>query len=174
MNEPNWEKVDPVTVDFILAQGEKYLATQWASTLAADQRALTASSVFGALGTALIAVSFTYWIDKNDAEWEVFVCGVLTGAIMIVGSLICLYSGRPRDFYSVGAQPKEWYEAAYSPLPPAKGVEAQNYQYYIEKNNAVLIDNANTLQVGLYLAAASPLIGLLVWAILAFLLLNCI
>lgn len=159
----SWDGVPDETIDFVLSQGEKYLATQVAMSLAADQRATTVASVFAALGAAIFASAIAYWTETGD--FPLLFGGLVSGLLAVAGALGCLFAARPINVYAPGAEPRAWYQALTEPLPHSKGVEAENYQAAIDDNDRVMSANSKIFQCSALVAAASPAVGVLTWGI---------
>ncbi len=149
----------------VLYQGELYLQAQFASALASDQRAMTTAAFFASVAAAITAGVIAYW-DKS-AEVSILVAGLSGAALMAVGACICLWAAKPVDFYFPGTHPACWEGVLHRPLNEVLWGEAQNYQDNIEKNAAFLEKNGKLLYRGAMLAAASPLIAIAIWLLLA-------
>ena len=62
----DWNGVSEEMARQIFQQGETYMQAQLAIAVAADQRAITAASIFAATAVAVLGVTLAYWATKPD------------------------------------------------------------------------------------------------------------
>lgn len=163
---PSWDNIPEDTARVILHQAETFMASQLQVALAADQRAVTAASVFIALATAILAATLAYWAGTNDLP--ILIGGILTTALLCISAFAGFWAARPILFYFPGNHPANWWRCATYALSLSIGGELENYQERIQHNEGCLQANARILSRGARLAAAAPLVGLVGWAATSF------
>jgi len=171
MTVPNapesWKDVDAKTIDFVFSQAEKILNAQFQSALSSDQRASSAASVFVGFSGVAIAAAVAFWSKAN--LFQDLGGGLACGLMLLITSGFCFYAARPIDFEATGNQPENWYQCLGTPLSEAKGVEIENYQDSIEKNDIALGEAAKNLVWGYKFAFAAPVVGAMAyWVISTF------
>lgn len=162
----DWSDVPEEMARQIMTQGETYMQAQLQVALASDQRAITAASIFAAIGTAVIAAALGYWSSEGDVA--ILVAGVLAGLCTFAGCASCLWAARAVKFYSPGNHPSQWFDGRHGSLAVMMGGEAENYQGCIQKNEERLAANARSLDRGFRLVLLAPLLALASWALLTF------
>lgn len=166
MQAIDWSLVKPDVIDFVFYQAEKYLDAQFQSGLAADSRAITATSIFVGLAAASSAGAGSLLLGGNDAG-AYYAIGVLALGFGIA-SFLCFRAAEPVDFYPSGNQPKQWAHVTQEDLYTAKGGEIENYQEMISDNETAIDLSAKRLRNGVRTALASPLVALLTFALITF------
>lgn len=166
MQKVDWSSVEPDVIDFVFYQSEKYLDAQFQSGVAADSRAITATSIFVGLAAASSAGAGSLIISSQQAS------AYLAAAFLAVGfsiaAFLCFRAAEPVDFYPAGNQPKQWIPVLGESLYVAKGGEIENYQEMISDNELALDRSARRLRRGVLAALASPAIALLIFANITF------
>lgn len=162
----DWAKVQPEVTDFIFAQAERYLDSQLQIGLAADSRAITASSIL--VGVAAAALTGAAGLFLTNQPAAAYTAAFVLGAGMSVAAYLCYRAASPIEFYPPGNHPRQWYGSVGEPLAESKGVEAQNYQEMIDANTTAIQGAAEHLKNGVLVAIASPAAALMTFAIATF------
>ena len=157
----SWEGVSEKTVRQILSEAESFMAAQLQVALATDQRAITAASIFSAFSTAVVGAAIAYWAQSEDTPLVTAL--MVAGVLLTAAAFCCFWAARPINFYFPGNHPASWWNCRTSPLVPALGGEAENYQTRIEHNERCLQANARAFNRRMRLAGAAPLVAIVVW-----------
>jgi hypothetical protein len=166
MTEENgieWASVSPEMARQILDQAETFMQAQLQAGIAADQRAITAASIFAAVSSALIGGSLAYWSAGDAPETSMVAAGLVSGITMSLAAYGCFFSASPSAFYYPGNQPENWWEVVGDDLTVAIGGECENYQSHIKKNELLLEKNACIFKWSMGAALAAPILALFTW-----------
>jgi hypothetical protein len=145
----------------ILRQGELYLDGQSRLALAADQRALSAASIFSGFAAVVLATTLAYW--EQTGSLDLLLAGLMTMGLMLIGAFSSMGAAWPVGFALPGNEPKQWWPLRNEPLNTNLGGETENYQKLIDMNFSILVTNARWLKVGLAFGVTAPLFGALTW-----------
>lgn len=154
----DWSGVEPEVTDFVFLQAERYLESQLQSGLAADSRAITASSILVGLATAALTGAAGLILSNGSAT--AYLSAFVLGLGFSLAACMCFLAGKPINFFPPGNHPKQWYGALFEPLNNSKGAEIENYQEMIIDNETALDDSAKWLSRGIKVAILSPLAAL--------------
>lgn len=157
----NWAAA-PGTVSHVHEQASRYLQSQLSTATAADQRAITAASIFVATAVAIVG------IGANSQEWPAQIAGALAAASMVVASAFCALAARPRDFYFVGNEPTSWWASEHNDLEESLANEVQVFQEMIDDNAKALSASGRLMRYGMVCALCAPLLGVAAWAVATF------
>jgi len=149
----------------ILSQGQTFLASQLQTSLAADQRAMTAASIFIGFAGAILAATIAYWEVVKDSTG--LVAGLIGVAGFVLASFCAFFSARPVSFYFPGSNPREWWSVKDQPLSEVMGGESENFQESIDHNAQVIDSNAKWLSAAMWVAVLTPVLAATFW-ILSF------
>ena len=146
----------PDQLDEIIRLAEARLAAQLTLGLAADQRAMTMTSVFAAIAAALIGL---FAVLRSDATLDLTSLALLITGFGIATGLAA-WSARPVDWEIPGNEPKAWLYDIRSGdnLHNGKAAMAGHYDEMIGCNAVHITANAKTMR----LAFAAILVTLLV------------
>jgi hypothetical protein len=159
----DWSKADLEMAKLILKQGEIHLDCQLRISLAADQRAMVTGGILAAFAASVIAASLNTWGATHNPDLLVLQLGLAVA--LLFGAVYSVRAARPVPFCHAGSEPLKWWDFRESEnLAQAIGGEAENYQFRIETNNAILKRNAKRFARGLHLALASPIIAVATWS----------
>ncbi len=163
-----WSSIEEPVAREILRQGEIFLNAQLTVALAADQRATSLVGILITAATGLFGVAGVFFTASSPRPALAFGF-VSAGAVMLTAVLFFVLSLAPTRFKLVGNNPRAWWKPRLlsAPLVVAIGGEGINYQNRIQFNNQVLRRNARHLRTGLWIASASPIVGLGAWALVA-------
>lgn len=161
----SWDGVSEEMARQILHQSETFMQAQMDAALAADQRAVTAASIFVAVASAVVAGTFAHWAEKG--ELAVLSAGLIATLCLSLGAYFCFWSARPILFYFPGNHPEQWWPCRTENLAVAIGGETENYQVRIEHNEACLAANGAAVMRGVYAAMAAPLLAAVAWGLVS-------
>ena len=150
---------EPMARD-ILAQGETFLHAQMQSALASDQRATTMAGLLITISTATFAGVVALW---ERLESDALAAGFTSAAVLLLAAVAAAWAARPIDFWFPGSRPEDWYEGRLCKPADMLGGEAENVQFRIDENEALMSGNQTALRLSFVLALLSPLAGLAVW-----------
>ncbi len=162
----DWSGALEPVARLIFEQGGKYLLAQTQMALAADQRALTVSTLLVGFATALYAASVGYWTTSVAGDIALPLSGLIAGTVMLAGAAMCGYSARPGNFYSAGNEPENWWDWTALSVSELLGIESENYNEHIADNADLLDANAIWLEKGLALSSLAPVAGLISWIVI--------
>ena len=149
----------------VLKQGELRLSAQLQLALAADQRAVTSAAILVAVASAAMGFAGEQASDTNtDVPFAVAL--LIAGVSLLVSAGFCVRVAWPVKFALAGAVPENWWTdgVAAKPLEVCLLKESNNYSGRINDNRVIINRNAALLRKGMYLACASPVIGLVSWS----------
>lgn len=158
---PDWKNADPEVTRFVFGQADKYLSTQFAAGIAADQRATSAAATFSGFSGVIFAASLGYYAVRP--ELPILLAGLTTGLAFVAAAACSFYSARPVDFNYPGDEPEKWHGCLTDPLPESIGVEAENYSAGITENAGILGSNAKWLAAAFWAAAVAPVAGIVAY-----------
>lgn len=161
----NWNDVAEDMARHIAQQGEMFLQAQLQISLASDQRAVTAASVFATFATAVLGVTLAYW----DTDIPLMLAGLTASAAMGTGAMLGFWSARPITVYVPGNHPEQWWSCRDAGMAEALGMESENYQNRIEHNARCLESNGKIFFRGMVVAVSAPLSAFAVWGGAAYL-----
>jgi hypothetical protein len=157
----DWSEVSMEAATTILRQGELYLDGQSRLALAADQRALSAASVFSGFAGVVLAATLGYWAETHRID--LLAAGFVMTGMMLAGAFSCMVAAWPVAFALPGNEPKQWWAVRTKPLNMVIGGETENYQTLIDINISILTKNARWLKFGLAFGVSAPFGGALAW-----------
>lgn len=163
----SWEGVSEDMARQILQQAETYLTAQWQAAIAADQRAVTAASIFVTTATAASGGAIAYWTTEKP-DLHVVIAGLLAGGLLVAAAIFCFWSARPVPFNAPGNEPAEWWPHREGNITECIGGETENLQKHIESNNKVLARRGRTFERGFKLALCAPLLAVGYWLLATF------
>jgi hypothetical protein len=157
----DWSAVSVESAAAILRQGELYLDGQCRLAIAADQRAMAASSFFSGFAAIVLAATFGYWSQVRGID--LLVAGLVTAALLLAGAVSCVRAAWPVEFAVPGNEPKKWWGVRGEPLNFLLGGQTEHCQFFIEHNHRVLVRNSWWLKAGLVWGVSAPFVGALTW-----------
>jgi len=163
MNLIKWSEVDPAVTNFVFYQAERYLDAQFQSGVAADSRAITASSISVILATGALSAAAGLWIAKQPPA--TYIATAVLGGLFLIATYLCFLAAKPVNFYPSGNHPRQWVPALDMPINDAKGAEIENYQEMIDDNATALDASASWLNRGVMAPIASPFVAIIVFAL---------
>jgi hypothetical protein len=140
-------------------QALRYLSSQLEVAKSADQRAITASSVFAAAATAMIGFAAT----QGTLDISLPTC--VSALLLIAAAAFCAYAARPIDFYFPGNEPRCWWENVHDSIDESLQNELQVMQEMIDENSTYLRSNAEAIKTAMRLAIGAPLVGFALWLV---------
>lgn len=157
----DWSGVSENNARQILALGESYLKAQLQAAIAADQRAVTMTSILSATALAVVGASIAYFqVSKNVPT---FAAAIATASVLLFAAACGAWAARPMVFWFPGNTPANWYDVRFGDFITNVGGEAENYSDRISWNNEILAANQSALMLGMVAAILSPVIGAVVW-----------
>lgn len=161
MATPDWEKADESLVRELVQEGEKYLQGQLTVATSADQRASVLGGIFAASGTVIIGA-----LMAAELPASVTVAGILSAALFLLASGLCLFTALPAQFALAGNEPESWYEDIEKgrSIKAALGDVAGHIQGGITDNDKLLQRNSRLFFLGSVTGILSPVLGALLWA----------
>lgn len=167
----NWSKAPLPALQEIIRAAEAYLGGQLGLAASADQRASTLASAFTLAGTGVIAglITLAATSDAGRQLIPVYLGGLVSAVMFLVGALVCVRATMPVDFWLAGNEPKNWHDdiEGGQSLEKMLGDEANIYQGSIDKNFDVLTRNARAFKWGAQIGVAAPFAGFIVWGLIA-------
>ena len=122
-----------------------------------------------ALTTSVIALAVAAAPTAADTFGHALTMALLvTGVGLFAASLFCAWSARPIDFYIGGYEPRLLVDGPTDRFWMPRYVIA-DLQFRISKNSIALASAARRLIVGIAIAAAAPLVGISVYAMVTIL-----
>lgn len=156
----DWSNVEEGVAERIFQLGDTYLQQQTQIAMAADMRAITASSIFATLSTAILGAALTM---GPKADFPLFAAGIAASTACGMGAAFGFWAARPITFYTAGNHPSSWWEYRHHPLAHLLGAESEGIQHHIEANEVALRENAEAFRKATVLATSAPAIALFVW-----------
>jgi hypothetical protein len=149
----------------LLRQGEEQVRAMLQTGLAADQRAATTMSIFGAVGVGLVVASASLAASGDRPGWLLVSAALVAALALFAGAALGAFAMRPIDFFAVGFDPSELIQSdAIKPdyllplLIVRQGERAAANRRKMERA-------AKAYVAGLILAAAGALGGLILLAL---------
>jgi hypothetical protein len=166
----DWTPIPEASAREILRQAEVQMSDILAISIAADQRAMTLCSTFGAVAAGLVAADVAICaIQKFDFSVAVSLGIMALG--FLTASLTCGFSGRPRQYFAAGYEPAKLILAASDEVWAIR-YSAQDLQLRIAVNRDSLRRVAGLTNAGFRIAIGSILLAILVFASLRLGVLN--
>lgn len=155
-------KASPEMLQEVIREAELYLTYQVQLALASDQRALTFSSVVGAVLAGVIgSIAVLHSTGTDPAlilPWAIplIICGG-------VSLLFAITASRPVDFATPGNNPRVWAEdiEAGQSLHQSLAEMVALYERSITDNSEVMIANARAMTIALRWSAGGLFLGCL-------------
>lgn len=165
-DEIDWSEVKDDVAKQIFTQGETYLKSQMQIALDADKRALGLAGFFTTFSTASFAVCVTYTnVNQNKA---LLASGIVAAALAFISAILSFYSARPMEIKVPGAHPRNYRKLVSRPVSVLYGLEAQNYQAHIDKNQDFLSANAKYVRIAIWIFASIPAVTAIIYYLLFF------
>lgn len=141
---------DEQTLAEIVRQAEKFLDSQLAAGVAADQRAVTFASVLAAIIAVLLG-----GYAGGAGVLGVVIMPVLFG--LVVAIILAVVACRPTDWTYPGNNPRHWRSDVANSVPFAKAQagQAQLYARGIVKNRKILERNSALMIWAMGIAVAA-------------------
>jgi hypothetical protein len=119
----------------IVRQAEARLSVQAQFALAADQRALSLTNLYGSLSVALIAGAIAALAEGYQA---IAYAAAGAGVMMVLATVMVAFATRPSPFATVGNDPSNWLDdiTAGRTLHDARADTARIYEDALKKNRA--------------------------------------
>ncbi len=162
----DWSETPDDALRELLRQGELFLQGTIQLGVAADQRAVALSTIFGGGAIALLAAAATVLAGShpNSAlEWA----ATVTAVFLLTSAFLAALAAHPVNFFVAGYEPKLLHGSSSDETWMLRYV-VQDMQMRIDVNRAA-IDRAAVLSSNaLRVAAVGVLAGILVFGFLAF------
>ena len=129
----DFEKASDDLLTEIVRQAEARLGVQTQFALAADQRALSLTNLYGSMTAALLAGA----IAALQGKFVPIACAAAGAGVMIfVATILVALAARPASFSTVGNDPENWVEDIETgrSLHQARSDTARIYDAALKKN----------------------------------------
>jgi len=150
-------------------QGAARLDAALALGTAPDARSTTLMGIFGASAVGVGGAVLGYVASAHLPSTPLVVAGSVTGVLLFVAALLTGVVARPTDFYVAGGDPSSLRAWSWTPdglwRSEAEMLEATALRYagHIKADIAVLESGNKLIHASLAVAAAAPLLGLVVF-----------
>jgi hypothetical protein len=156
---PDWAKGDIEPIKESCRLGETLLVAQVQLATAADQRASVLAGIYVAAATGIIGAVATG--DAFKTNHALTSGAMVTTAAFLIAAVLCVTATLPRDFWTPGNLPSEWYDdiASGKDFKVSIGEQAAHYDEHIDANNKLMARNARFFSGGALLGIAAPILG---------------
>ncbi len=139
------EKLDEAVLAEVVREGELLVASQFQSSFAADQRALTLAGIALTVATALLGLLIAERLPTTIiAEAPLRLIALLVALALIGGAMAAVHAALPARFFFPGNEPRNWLPEHWSEsqrrrydLPTARIEQAEALQHVIDANRAI-------------------------------------
>jgi hypothetical protein len=164
----DWSQAKDGIVDEILRTSEDYLAGTVTVAASADQRAAVVAGTFATAGAAIVAgvIGFSAAVpDTNRHAVGIYVGGLLSAFLFLLGALFCFRAAMPIGFNLPGTQPHTWVSDIKNgrTLDECKHDLINLHETSISENLDILRANARWFSIGAYCGIAAPFVGAVIW-----------
>ena len=140
------------TIGELHRQAEACLDGTVQVAIAADTRATTLAGIFGGGSVALLAGAATIVAGGNPDKFHALLVSALVAAgAWFVAAMLCAWSGKPRDFFLGGYEPRLFAKSA-TDVTWMLRYATEDMQVRIDHNRTTLASNARVLRWGFYIA----------------------
>ena len=132
--------------------------------ISADQRAISLGSIYIAAATTVLGALIA--LKANDVP--TLTGSIFTSILFFVGAFLCLKSAFPVPIWTSGSTPDFWkyYIDKNLPLEEARVTQLDQLERKITENYNTLEANSKTFKIGAFIGLFSPIIGLIIYAVL--------
>jgi hypothetical protein len=155
-------KADIETLKEIIREAESYLSAQLTSTLAANQRAMTFTTVISAAAAVIVGAAGSLLLGDIE-RWPLGGIGVAVSGGFLFAVWIAMGAAAPSAFGFVGNTPSEWAAdvEAYLPMNVSLAQQCQHYDENIFRNIERMEDSKKKLLLAMRVVFWTTVCGII-------------
>ncbi len=151
---------DETTLNEIIREAESYLTAQLTAGIAADQRAISFSSVVSA-GAVVVGGGGIALLQSANAEVSLTLGAFIVTVGLLIATFFANLSSMPAEFWYPGNDPKQWLDdvSTGKPLTRSLAEQAAHYSEMIGKNDRLMRRNSRQMRTAVWLCWGSLVAG---------------